>query len=632
MSEREAEKCVARLVDTAHISAIKTRMQLDQLDEKVLGVLAMGRKLPQDDQLPYYSMAKDNLQTILKFHHFIQYTAEKHMEDYHANDSDVEYVPVAALPRIQVPLPEISLRGEKKVGMLCYVTNPTHFYIHLLNSETSSLERFHDVMLERYNTDTEPIQAAALPVGSCWAARWTNNKWYRVRVSANLHISDQEHTTKDLRVKVNFIDYGGEGTVKIKNIRYLHEEFTLLSASAIPCCLTEVYPVYGWQSDWTNHNIRTFVQLCGGIMNIIYIHFQELELHGRYSVMLETLAGEVINKELVDKGCAVSQKFKESTCVVETLEQQKVPDKDKTADEILKNWDPMDEAHKISKLPGNTDNECVESVLLGWKNTDESRLCKYFCRGWTCPRGDACRWEHTRLRGGITVQKQEAICATLEPGDLPSKGLILAVVVTSVMSPTHFFAHFPFGLASLQDLHQYPKEETELQLLHRSMQQYYNKQVLHEPNSLLPTLGGIYMLCKSNDGVLDCTRVTVVDVEEEEEEDTAEEKIQVFYVDYGYKELVKSEELYPLAVQFSHLAPQVMECYLYGVSFPHECDQAAAMKCLQELSSGHTLVAKVRELDRSQQQVGVVLYNTEDNQDININKVMKEFASQNLQY
>lgn len=143
------------------------------------------------------------------------------------------------------------------------------------------------------------------------------------------------------------------------------------------------------------------------------------------------------------------------------------------------------------------------------------------------------------------------------------------------------------------------------------MQQYYKKQVQHEAHSLLPALGGVHVLCKksSNGELLDCTRVKIV-----EQEDLTTNvcpvqeyvlqflcqciamsfliilqylwqyplavsnvfvcyavcqflsvhsfQVKIFYLDYGYEEWVESEELYPLAVQFCHLAPQVGNAWI----------------------------------------------------------------------
>lgn len=72
------------------------------------------------------------------FYHFVEDTGNE--QDKNENDA-VDYVPVAALPRVQVPLPQIPLQGHRETAMLCYVKDPSLFYIHLLNSETLSLDR-----------------------------------------------------------------------------------------------------------------------------------------------------------------------------------------------------------------------------------------------------------------------------------------------------------------------------------------------------------------------------------------------------------------------------------------------------------------------------------------------------------
>lgn len=60
----------------------------------------------------------------------------------------------------------------------------------------------------------------------------------------------------------------------------------------------------------------------------------------------------------------------------------------------------MAEAYESSTNAPYNNDECAETVLLGWRNTDEGRQCKYYRAGFSCPRGEACPWEHAPVRGG----------------------------------------------------------------------------------------------------------------------------------------------------------------------------------------------------------------------------------------
>lgn len=67
---------------------------------------------------------------------------------------------------------------------------------------------------------------------------------------------------------------------------------------------------------------------------------------------------------------------------------------------VQNDWDPMSEDFKSSSNTIHLNDECAETMFLGWRNTDAKRQCKYHRAGRQCPRGENCPWEHTAVSDG----------------------------------------------------------------------------------------------------------------------------------------------------------------------------------------------------------------------------------------
>ncbi|XP_069183716.1 tudor domain-containing protein 1 [Procambarus clarkii] len=535
-------------------------------------------------------------------------------------DSDSSsVVPLSALPRVTLPLLQPSMDGQPRPVMLVHVNTPNHFYLHLVNSETASLDRFCETMNDKYKDDDEILHVIELPVKSCWAARWSDGMWYRARILANIISSPEKNSHKKCpKVKVLFIDYGDEEILSIKDIRFLHEDFTLLPSLAIPCCLAQVFPpaqkMIG--SGWPSDSIKKFLDLCGGTWSVLFANFQQYHMSGTYSIILRDSEGVVVNEELVAQGFAVSNSTPQESDHSEDRQKHKgLEDIGDAEEKLPEGWDPMSSAYLDHKNTVHHSDECAETVLYGMKNTDETRLCKYFRNGRRCPRREACRWEHSRARKGVTVEKEIVLQECLEPHPLALENAILAVVVTSIISPSKFHVYLPFGSNCLQQQTDFEDETARtLELLLTAMEKYYTAS--RQVNKCLPAPGELKALCELKDGKLECSRVQILDVKEEE----CVSQVQVFFIDFGYMEWVSDDQLRPLAAQFTHTPPQALQCGLTGVKPPLEGWHPSAVKYLRELTEGFTLVAHVNYVDRDHQHLGVTLYNTNDGKDININE------------
>lgn len=535
-----------------------------------------------------------------------------------------DVVPVYALPMVELPLPYIMPKEHVEEAVLSHVQNPGHFYLLLGRQGTFMVERLSEDLQHRYKNDDEPLKVWELPLGSCWAARWTDGCWYRAKVIAN--IAPLKEKREGWHVRVLLVDSGEEGVIPTQNIRVLHDPFALLPCFALPCHLAEIYPVCAWENDpWPAATTQAFTDMCLGSVSPLKAYVLSKCSNGTYGVILERRDGEIVNIKMVHDGLAVSKLLKEVLPEIQggctfpsplpgLLEKQDI------GTEISNDWDPMSEAFKSSNNTIHLDDECAETMLLGWRNTDGKRQCKYHRAGRQCPRGETCPWEHSPVRDNITVEKEMALAESFLPSPLPTQGSLLAARVTSVVSPSCFYIHLPFGAKNLTTLgHEDSDNDSELEVLVSAMQKHYSQRGHPWLKSLsLPAPGELMVLLESGSDGLDCSRVLVLEVNDCKEDAC---QVKVFFIDFGYEEWVKQEILRPLAPQFAHMTPHAVECWLSGVNTPVEGWSAEATKLFKDMiGEDHTLVAHILQVDSDFQRVGVVLVDTEGKLKTSINE------------
>ncbi|XP_045132708.1 uncharacterized protein LOC123516972 isoform X2 [Portunus trituberculatus] len=536
--------------------------------------------------------------------------------------SEEDVVPVYALPMVELPLPYIMPKEHVEEAVLSHVQNPGHFYLVLGKQGNLMVERLLEDLQDRYKDDDEPLKVWELPLGSCWAARWTDGCWYRVKVIAN--IAPLKVEREEWQVRVLLVDSGEEGVIPTQNIRVLHDPFTVLPCYALPCHLAEIYPVCAWENEpWPASTTHAFVDMCLDSVSPLTAYVLSKHLNGTYGVILERRDGEVVNLKMVHDGLAVSKLLKE---VISKLEKssifpsqlQGLLENQETETEFPNDWDPMSEDFKSSSNTILLNDECAETMFLGWRNTDGERQCKYHRAGRQCPRGETCPWEHTPVRDDITVEKEMVLSESFLPSALPTQGSLLAAIVTSVTSPSSFYIHLPYGTKNLTALgHEGSDDNSELEVLVSAMQKFYGQRG-HAVKSLsLPAPGELLVLLESGSEGLDCSRVLVLEVNDCKKDAC---QVKVFFIDFGHEEWVKQEMLQPLAVQFAHVLPHAVECWLSGVNTPAEGWSAEATEILREMIEEHTLVAHILQVDSNFQRVGVELIDTEGKQKLSINE------------
>ncbi|VDI37680.1 Hypothetical predicted protein [Mytilus galloprovincialis] len=91
---------------------------------------------------------------------------------------------------------------------------------------------------------------------------------------------------------------------------------------------------------------------------------------------------------------------------------------------------------------------------------DESRICKYYNIG-DCWRGDRCPYRHVEVTSDGVTLDQELVYGAVDEyymeKILPEPGTWVAVEVTTVLNPGHFYVSLPFGKSAIDNLKE--KEE-----------------------------------------------------------------------------------------------------------------------------------------------------------------------------
>ncbi|XP_041361192.1 tudor domain-containing protein 7-like isoform X1 [Gigantopelta aegis] len=98
----------------------------------------------------------------------------------------------------------------------------------------------------------------------------------------------------------------------------------------------------------------------------------------------------------------------------------------------------------------------------------------------------------------------------------------------------------------------------------------------------------------------------------------ADGKASVYFCDHGDKEIIDTSKLRPLPPDLNRTLPyQAIQCHLYG--FETLVNHVAALEVLLDLALGKILVAEVMSRDED---ISVVLFDTESKEDTNINEIV----------
>ncbi|KAK7069995.1 hypothetical protein SK128_019000 [Halocaridina rubra] len=201
---------------------------------------------------------------------------------------------------------------------------------------------------------------------------------------------------------------------------------------------------------------------------------------------------------------------------------------------------------------------------------------------------------------------------------LPTCGTVLEGIVTKVYSLSHFYVYFYQGLQDIRERQSEMVLTDPLSPLTEAMFDYYeNTSMTCGNNSALDSkLQVVREICKQS---VQYCRVLVLDTKEEKEKHF----VKLFFVDHGEQMWYAREHLRPIHPKFLDLPPQAIPCRLHGLEKPVTSWSRQLTDNFNKMTEEIPLAVQVMEVDSAKCVLSVILYNTNEENDININEEMK---------
>ncbi|KAJ8309252.1 hypothetical protein KUTeg_014126 [Tegillarca granosa] len=448
--------------------------------------------------------------------------------------------------------------------MLSHIESPDSFYVHI-GTEFSG--RTLDKMMKSLNKTFEQkskkkllkLSKSFLPAVNelCCAQFSDDNCYYRVLITEVKHFSPDDNLSpsqQDTSIQsfhVFYIDFGNHEWVKKKRLFPLPEEYKNVPPLAIHCGLAYIRPsiqhkdnldnaapVIGWSADAVSAfcsltNFDTLYDLLIVSGNLNKVRIPEKDNNPIKVLLVDNTGSEEIcvNMDLIHAGVAMID--------TSHTNQDSPP-----SPEAMLNWDPMMEDYLSIRNSYKVDVDDAGVATVGYKAQDEKRICKYFQNN-TCWRGERCPYRHVQTSSdtepvfGGCIDHQEEL--------LPDAGSWVAMEISTIMNPGHFYIILPWGNKSIDILSKERASEVSI--------------------------------------TVKKTLVTVIYYT----------WLQVFYVDFGNREWVPETTIRQMEPEFLHLPFQAIESFLLDVEPVGQQWSKEARQTFRELVDGKTLVAHVKQ-------------------------------------
>ncbi|XP_053377529.1 uncharacterized protein LOC123530424 isoform X4 [Mercenaria mercenaria] len=294
-------------------------------------------------------------------------------------------------------------------------------------------------------------------------------------------------------------------------------------------------------------------------------------------------------------------------------------------DTRLEKWNPMEEDFLSKRNSYKIDIDDAGVATTGYKAKDEERLCKFFSTGRDCWRGERCPFRHIHVESGITYDQEPVYAISDNQRDfLPQTGSWVAIEISTILSPSHFYAILPLGSKSLDATCSEPEKpdtgafgvsgsEETLDDLLDALNTEYKKRPAHDGSLLLRAIGEIVVARFSLDQ--SWYRARIIEV--------TEEKVKVFFVDFGNTEWLPEEEVTDIKPEFLHLPFQAVECFMNVEPKANEKWTKDARVVFRELVDGKTLVGHIKSRSWNGC-LWVELYDTSTEEDVNVGEELVE--------
>ncbi|XP_035676031.1 uncharacterized protein LOC118415482 [Branchiostoma floridae] len=507
--------------------------------------------------------------------------------------------------------------------MTSYIVDPSEFYVHPVTPDAAKIDHLMKELNKFYQEKGDVLRNITFEpcVNDICCARFSKDKtWYRAQICTVTYKRTEQGTgppgEKQQRkseaegldccqVQVFYVDYGNFETLPVSEVLPLMPEFTEEPAHAVKCSLYGIVPIAEPGEEkiskpaWSREAAKTFADLTHfdkALVGYVKQPKPASEVQPPLQLVLVDTTGSVdmcINDELVSSGVA-------EMCIPAAPQPAK-PSTNKSTASIpedmnsLDAWDPRASDYLSERNSYFVDVDNAEVATMGFKS-QEIPVCKFFQPGSTCWKGDSCPYQHLQDREVKVTEKRMVVCAN-HMVDLPPVHTLVAVEVTSVFNPGHFFVQFTYSGVPHDDLLAMAADGIDvdkpnpLDELSKEINDHYSKKVYSEREVGIVWAPGEIVIAKySQDNQYYRARVTGVDAETQE--------VWVYYVDFGNKERVRESDIHPIEHRFCQLPHQAVECYLANIE-PLPTDQGkprwskAARDAFIDLTGDKVLIAHV---------------------------------------
>ena len=469
--------------------------------------------------------------------------------------------------------------------MVTFVESPECFYVHIIHTKNRIVDEIAKEILV-FLAENPPGGEYQIAVRQpCIAIG--DGIWFRCIV---LEI-DKENSI----YFVFYIDFGSTASVKSHEIVPIDKRLIQFPAQAVPCRLYGIKPPNN-KLLWPREAIETFNSIISDSLLTAFMtsFVTRVRTHNNVVVMEECLMkvnlydyekrDECLNDRLIDLGYAdMLATPAQSDIAFSSISFSNSPDD-------LNSWDPM-EAQFLS--PNNNysyQDDSIDIAMNVHKTRDISVICRFFNTLKGCQRND-CRYQHIPYPEKQTKTEIPGINDVVA---LPEISSFIYCQVTSIHLPDLFYITCPNGAFDLaMDIvsvgkilpkilnEKYPIEETEYYKLFNEMQEFYNSQNI--PKILENwALSEIAVAKSQNQKWHRCRIIDPV-------------AVKVFYLDYGYIETVKTENVRKIEQRFIRTPFQAIGCNLSKIKASFE-DKDKAKDRIKELVSRKHFYARVDSL------------------------------------
>jgi hypothetical protein len=490
------------------------------------------------------------------------------------------------------------LQGWQMQAVITEAISPSHFWVQVGGSPLQQLMERLNVHISSQRP-LNPLPPLWCPnVGTVCAACYSVDRlWYRAKAMSIISPAPDVQL-----VHVLYVDYGNMEEVLLTNIRPLDHQFLALPAQAMLCRLSGVQPVGPDPTAWSNQARSWFVQIIAKQTLLVTVVKPAVSENDVALVELHTVWGSnrlSIGNMMININLAIptpTSSIEQVAASYGGAQKQSQSDLGENQGSILNEStllsDNRDDAKKqdSSQSASKSSEADTSSPQSATGNGSESLSGKVaFAKH--CIHGNSVAKNQTKLKLTETeaqsklplklpitnesVEKSHTKLSETEGKDRPPLKLSLpSVSMISTGSPDHHRSFNPPLISCEQAsdikvivshvqnpgrfyVHIIGEELKQFNDLMVKLNEYYSHEVVAPLAN--PTLNEPCAVMFRDDRHW-CRAVTV---------GVQSNEVCVHYVDYGCREWISPDEVYPLPEAFLDLPKQAVECTLAGI-FPHE--------------------------------------------------------------